>query len=352
LLEGRSLLSASAISAVQQYGVPSVVAIDQSGNLWYNFLTEVNGQVVWKGWGAIPGGAEAIAVSTGSVLVSPVLQPDVFLLNSAENIYFNVGAGGGNWGGWSPVGINVGATAISTGTIPIANQPYVFLINGAQDVFYSQRTASGSFSTWSPVGVGVGAVSISTGVIQVSSAPTVYEPYLFMINGAENVYYNQRNPSGSWTGWSAVGINVGATSISALTLGNQPYVTMLNGAGDVWLNFRKSHGTWAGWAPVGSGGGGTPALAMSAIVADSTIYTLTLNNALQLFSTYGGFGTTVGWFGLGALPGGVDATTISPTASANSAPFAFTIGTDGKVYFNDQTAWATWSTWASIGAPP
>jgi hypothetical protein len=201
------------------------------------------------------------------------------------------------------------------------------------------------------VGINVGALSIATGVIQVSSSPAIFEPYVFMINGANDVWYSQRNENGSWTAWSPVGIHVGAASISATTLANLPYVTMLNGAGNVYLNFRNSNGSWAGWAPVGSGGGGTPAAQMSAINADSTIYTFSLNSSLQLYSTYGGFGTTVAWFGLGALPGGVDATTISATANANTAPFAFTIGTDGNVYFNEQPSYATWDTWENIGTP-
>jgi hypothetical protein len=353
VLECRSLLTATAISAVQQYGVPSVVAIDQTGNLSYNFLTERSGMVVWNGWTAIPGSAGAIAISTGNVLISPVLRPYVFLLNSANNIYFNVGTGNGNWGGWTAVGINVGARAISTGTIPITNQPFVFLINGADNIYYSQQTSSGSWSTWSAVGVNVGALSIATGVIQVSSSPAVFEPYVFMVNGANDVWYSQRSKSGSWTGeWSPVGINVGASSISATTLGNLPYVTMLNGAGNTYLNFRNRSGSWAGWAPVGTGGSGTPAALMSAINADSTIYTFTLNSVSQLYSTYGGFGTTVPWFGLGALPGAVYPTTISAASDPNSAPFAFTIGADGNVYFNDQTSWATWNMWANIGTPP
>ena len=108
LLEGRQLLAAVAISAVQQYGIPSVVAINETGNVSYNFLTETNGQIAWNGWVPIGGNVGAVAISTGSILVGATLRPDVLPLTSADNIYYNVGAGGADWNGWSPVGINVG----------------------------------------------------------------------------------------------------------------------------------------------------------------------------------------------------------------------------------------------------
>ena len=71
-LEGRQLLAASVVSAVEQFGIPSVFAIGNTGNVSYNFLTDVNGQPAWNGWtrSAVVVGA-ATAVSTGTVLVDP-----------------------------------------------------------------------------------------------------------------------------------------------------------------------------------------------------------------------------------------------------------------------------------------
>ena len=64
-----------------------------------------------------------------------------------------------------------------------------------------------------------GHVSVSTGIVQVSTAPAIFEPYVFMINGLNDVYYKVRNTNGSWSGWSPVGIGVGAAAISAITFG-------------------------------------------------------------------------------------------------------------------------------------
>jgi hypothetical protein len=350
-LEGRQLMTAAAISAVQQYGIPSIFSIDQSGSVSYDFLTVSGTQVGWNGWVPVSGGVDATAISTGTVLVSPTLRPYVFLLNSADNIYYNVGMGGGSFTGWSPVGINVGATAISTGVIPIANNPYVFLINTAKNIYYSSQTANGSWAGWSPVGVNVGATAISTGVVQVSTSPAIFEPYVFMTNTARDVYFEVRNTNGSWSGWSPVGISVGALAISALTLHNKPYVVLQNDAGNIYVNFEPSKGTWAGWSPVGKGTGATPALEMAATTSDSSIYNLAINGAGQVNSTFGNYGSWSSWFGLGVLPTGVLATTVSVTSGPVSAPFAFTIGADGNVYWNDQSSWAAWNQWASIGAP-
>jgi len=353
-LEDRQLLAVSALSAVEQYGVPSVFAIDNTGNVSYNFLAVSNGQVGWNGWTPINGGVNASAISTGTVLVSAVIRPNIFLLNTADNIDYNSENSSGNWNGWSPVGVNVGATAISTGRIPLANAPYVFMINTADNIYYNYQTRSGSWAGWSPVGIRVGATAISTGVIQVSRSPAIWEPYVFMINTANNVYYQVRSTNGSWRGWSPVGVGVGALAISAVTLNNKPYVSMLNSAGNIYVNFGLSNGAWAGWSPVGIGAsavGATPATAMAGTGSDYNIYDLAVNGQGQVNSTFGSYGNWSPWLGLGSLASGVSATSISVTSDPTSAPFAFAIGTDDNVYWIDQTRWATWSTWASLGTP-
>ena len=89
-----------------------------------------------------------------------------------------------------------GAVSISTGTIPITNTPYVVMINGNHDVYYNSQLSNGSWAGWTPVGVSVGAVSVATGVIQASLAPTFYEPYVVMMNTARDVYYKARRRTG------------------------------------------------------------------------------------------------------------------------------------------------------------
>jgi hypothetical protein len=353
-LEGRELLAAAtAVSAVVQYGIPSVFAIGNTGNVSYNFLTVQNGQTVWNGWNLIPGGIGATAISTGTVLATPYLRPYVFLVNGAENIYYNSINSTGNFSGWSPVGINVGAVSIATGVLPISNSPYVVMINGDDNVYYESQMSNGAWAGWTPVGVNVGAVEVSTGVIQASLAPAVYEPYVVMMNTARNVYYKVRNLNGSWSNWSPVGVGVGAASISATTIANRPNVSLLNTAGNIYINTQSSSGSWLGWSPVGSGSGSgaTPAIASSAILADYNNYEFALNGSGQLYSAFGVYGHWSTWFGVGTLATGVSATSFSATAAATSIPFAFAIGTDGNVYWADQSSWATWSGFASLGAP-
>jgi hypothetical protein len=353
-LEGRQLLAAAvAVAGVQQYGIPSVFAIGSTGNVSYNFLTFSSGQPQWNGWTQVPGGIGATSIATGTTLISGVVRPYVFAVDSAQNVYFNQINSSGDFSGWVPVGIDVGAVSISTGTIPITNSPYVVMINGNHDVYYNSRLSSGDWSGWTPVGVGAGAVSVATGVIQTSLAPTNYEPYVFMMNTARNVYYKARNVNGTWGNWSRVGINVGAVSISTTTVLNRPNVTMLNTAGNVYINAQAKPGSWLGWSPVGagSGSGATPAVASQAILSSFNNYELANNTSGQLFSTFGIYGHWSTWFTLGSLPAGVRTVGFTTTAAPNSAPFAFAIGTDGNVYWADQTAWATWSSFASLGAP-
>ena len=307
-LEDRQLLAAAAIAAIEQYSIPSVFAIDGSGNLSYNFLT-INslGQASWNGWSQISGGI-VTAISPGKVLVNGLLRPNIFLLNSADNIYYNYETVRGNWNGWSPVGVNVGATAISSGLIPLTNAPYVFLINTAGSVYYNYQTTGGAWAGWSAVGVNVGASAISTGVLQVSSSPAYFEPYVFMLNGANDVYYKIRNTNGTWSNWSPVGVGVGAAAISAVSLSNRPYVSMLNGAGGIYVNFGLGNGAWAGWSPVGigSGSGATPAIEMESIGSDFSMNDFAVNPAGQVYSTFGNYGTWSAWFPVGSLPPGVE----------------------------------------------
>lgn len=353
-LEGRELLAAAiAVSAVQQYGIPSVFAIGSTGNVNYNYLTIGNGQTQWNGWNVVPGGVGATSISTGTVLTSGIPRPFVFLVNGAQNVYYNTSNGGSSFTGWSPVGVGVGATSISTGALPITNTPYVVMINGNHDVYYNSQLSNGSWAGWAPVGLSVGAVSVSTGAIQSSLAPTVYEPYVFMMNTARDVYYKARNLNGSWSNWSPVGVGVGAASISATTIFNKPNVSMLNTAGNIYINAQAQPGSWLGWSPVGggSGSGATPAVAALAILSSFNNYEFALNTSGRLFSAFGIYGRWSTWFPLNSLPSGVTAVAFTATAAPTNVPFAFAIGTDGNVYWADQTGWASWSTFASLGAP-
>jgi hypothetical protein len=352
-LEARELLAVSSISAIQQYGAPSVFAIDQGGTVFSNVLTVVNNIPVFAGWTPVSGANGALAISPGTVGVSGLLRQNMFLLNTGQNIYYSNQDSSGNWNTFSAVGVNVGATSIASGLIPILNAPYVVMINAVNDVWFNYRTPRGSWSGWSPVGLGVGAVQIATGVIRVSLAPTFFEPYVFMINGNHDVFFNVRKPNGTWSGWSPVGVGVGATSISAVTLANKPYVSMLNGAGGIFVNYRVSNHTWAGWSPVGGGSGSSalPATSMAAVGSSYSIYGFAVNTAGQVNSTFGSYRNWSSWIGLGALAPGVGTTSLSVTSSPVAAPFAFAIGTDGNVYWNFQVAWASWSQWSSLGAP-
>ena len=309
-LEGhRQLLAAAAtVVGVQQYGLPSVFAIGSTGNVSYNFLTSTSTGIQWNGWAQVPGGIGATSIATGTMLTSGIVRPYVFMVTGSQSVYFNQINSSGNFSGWTPVGIDVGAVSISTGTIPITNSPYVVMVNANHDVYYNSRLSNGLWSGWSPVGVGVGAVSVTTGVMHTSLAPTFYEPYVFMMNTARNVYYKVRNVNGTWGNWSRVGINVGAVSISATTILNKPTVTMLNTAGNVYINAQAKPGSWLGWSPVGagSGSGATPAVASQAIVSSFNNYELAINTSGQLFSTFGVYGHFSPWFALGSLPAGVE----------------------------------------------
>ena len=352
-LEGRALLAAAtAVAPLAQYGVPSVFAIGNTGNVNYNFLTSERAPE-FSGWNLVPGGVGARSLSTGTVLVSPILRPYVFLVNTADNIYYNSMNNSGSFNGWVPVGVNVGAVSIATGVVPLTNSPYVVMINGAYNIYFDSQMSNGAWAGWSPVGVNVGAVEVATGVIQTSLAPAVFEPYVVMMNTARNVYYTVRNLNGSWSNWSPVGVNVCAASISATTIANKPNVTLLNTAGNLYLNKQSSSGSWLGWSPVGvgSGSGATPAEASTTIISDYNNYVLAVNGSGQLNSAFGVFGSSSAWKPLEVLPAGVTATAISMTSAATTAPFAFVIGTDGNVYWADQPSWATWSTFASLGAP-
>jgi hypothetical protein len=350
-LECRELLAASVVSALTQYGVPSAFAISTSGNLSYNFLTIAGGLVGWNGWTPVSGGTGALAISTGSVLVSPTLRPYVFMINSTNSIYFNLMNNSGNWNGWSPVGVGVGAKAIASGVVPIVNQPYVVMINGNNDVFYNYETSVGSWAGWSIVGTNVGALSVSTGIVQVSVSPAVFEPYVFMINGANDVYFKLRNSNGLWSGWSPVGIGVGAAAISAVTMHNQPFVSMQNGAGGIYLNGKNTNATWTGWSAVGAGAAPGAAVASSMVLANTGLNELALTGAGQVYSTSGSTAHWTPWVGLGSLAPGIGTVSMTATSGSTSGPFAFAVGTDGKVYFNDQPTFAKWTTWDSLGAP-
>jgi hypothetical protein len=355
-LEGRDLPAAAiALSALQQLGVPSLFAVGSTGNVSYNFLNFSSGQPVWNGWVQVPGGVSATSISSGTLLPpnTSLPLPYVFMVNTAQNVYFNTINTSGSFNGWTPVGMNVGAVSISTGTLPISNTTFVVMINGNDDIFYNSRLSSGVWTGWTPIGLNVGAVSIATGVIQASLAPTFYEPYVFMTNTAHNVYYKVRHPNGTWSNWSPVGVGVGAASISATTLANRPIVSMLNTAGNIYVNTQSQSGSWLGWSPVGmgTGSGATPAVSSLAIVSSFSNYEFASNSTGQLYSTYGIYGHWSTWFALNSLAPNVNAVAFTATSAPNAGPFAFAIGSTGSVYWADQLSWATWSSFASLGAP-
>ena len=156
-LEGRELLaSVVAVAATAQYGIPSVFAVDSAGNVSYDYLTSSNGIIGFSGWAQVPGAVNAKTISTGTVLTAGAQRPDLFMINSADNIYYTSINSSGGFNALSTVGINVGAVSISTGTLPITNAPYVVMINTAHDVWYTYQLSNGTWAGWSPVGVGVG----------------------------------------------------------------------------------------------------------------------------------------------------------------------------------------------------
>jgi hypothetical protein len=242
---------------------------------------------------------------------------------------------------------------MASGSIPITSTPYVVMINGNRDIYYNSGLSNGGWAGWTPVGIGDGAVEVATGVIQVSQRPAIYEPYVVMMNTARDVWYKVRNINGTWGNWSPVGISVGAAGISATTILNQPNVSMLNTAGNVYINVLPQSGSWLGWSPVGggTGSGAIPAISSLAIISSFNNYEFALNPDGVLFSAFGQYGRWSTWFGVGSLPAGVEAAAFAATSPPSSVPFAFVIGTDGNVYWADQTAWASWSTFASLGAP-
>jgi hypothetical protein len=432
-LEGRELLTVAAISTIQQYGIPSVVAIDGSGNVSYNYVTGVSGGTLdWSGWNAVPGGVDATAVSTGTVLVGTVTRPYIFVLNTAGDVFFNYQFNLGDWVGWTQVGASVGATAISSGVLPVANQPYVVAIDSSKNIDISYMNANGSWSGWSTVAADAGATAISTGFLQASTSPAIYEPYVIELDSSSHVEYAQSNTSRTWSTLSPVGNDLTATAISALSLGNSPQVFAVTASGSVYSNtgnltdpagsiassrtqaavntrsllrtgnkqrhepataksnhkisvrvlqHPKSHVrartsrsepatsastsvAWAGWSLVGAGPNATPAAATSSVVAVATNYIFAINGAGQPYSTFGTAGLWSHWSSLGSLAAGVTATAIAgigpPAGSSFGAstpnsigglPVAIAIGTDGNVYWVGQTGWATWGTWANLGAP-
>jgi hypothetical protein len=412
LLEDRQLLSLPAISAIQQYGDPSVFAVDDFGNVSYDFLEDVNNEPEWSGWNQIPGGVDATAISTGTVLMSGVTRPYIFMVDSTGQVSYNFQNSSDQWNGWVPVGGDILATSISSGVLPVLNQPFVFAVDTAQNIDFNYLTSNGTWAQWSTIASGAGATAISSGFVQASVSPTAYEPYVFALNTSGNVDYTQRNTAGSWSALQPVGNNLTATAISAQTLHNEPYVFALTTSGSIYSNnlttasdpvstapvkarAAKVHGekasisakhahhkvakvvqarahvkarahskhnqsvssassttvTWAGWSLVGAGSAPTPASAAPSVVGAFTNYAFALNSAGSVYSTFGTSGLWSSWLNLGALSSGVSAFSIAVTSAPNNNPFAFAIGTDGNVYFVDQTAWATWGTWTSIGAP-
>jgi hypothetical protein len=353
-LEDRQLLASATLAAVNQFGAPSIFTLDAAGDVYYNFYVPPSGSTggYWNGFTAIGTGVSGQALSAGTLLVSTTLRPDVFLLNTSGDIYFNYQTDSGQFAGWSPVAIGVGASAISTGTIPIYNEPYLFLLNGAGNVYYTQETSSGSWTPFSAVGVGVGGYAIASGTVRVSTFPNVYEPYLFLLNGAGNIYYTQKTTSGSWENWIPVGVGVGVDAISATSLNNRPTVFALNGANNVYYNFKtSSSNSFIGWVPIGIG---MDATSLDTVVASSGNYAFLVNGSGAVWSSFGNFGTWSTWFSL--VPSDQStpalAVTIAVTSYPTDSPIAFMVGSDGDIYWNFQPSFAAWEGWQLIGAQP
>ena len=118
------------------------------------------------------------------------------------------------------------------------------------------------------------------------------------------------------------------------------------------MNGENPNGSWLGWASVGAGASPGPAVAMSAVVSDFGINEFALNRCWPaLFDLWDQLRTGTHGSAWAALRAGVNARVTFRCLNPATAPFAFAVGTDGNVYWNDQPSWATWSTWASLGAP-
>lgn len=344
-LESREMLTGGMLAAVNQYGLPSQFLLSPGGSVYYNSINTSTGK--WNGWVALGISLGGERISAGTFLDSATTQPYVDLLNSSGDVYFNSLQSSGTFSGFSPVSVGAGLTQISTETLPIYNAPFVFATNTRGDVFYTQRSSTGAWTGLSPVGIGVGARSLAAGAVQLNASPLSFEPYLFMLNGAGNVYFTERSVSGSWTPWSAVGVGVGGRSISSIVLDNTPMVTMVNGANNVYTNQATGPGTWFGWSPVSETGVG--AQVATGTVANFTPWTLMVNGAGALATSYGGAGAWTTWQNLGAAP---PAAAYAITANPGNAPFAFIVGIDGYDYWNYQNQFATWNGWIKIDVAP
>jgi hypothetical protein len=369
-LEGRELLSVTAISAIQQYGAPSLVAIDGSGNVFYNYVVFTGTTPGWSGWSAVPGGVDAVAVSTGTGLVGPISRPYIFLLNTAGDVFFNFQYNTAEWAGWNEVGASVGATAISSAVLPIANQPYVVAIDSLKDIDISSLNSTG-WSGWSTVAAGADAVAISTGYLQVSTSPTIFEPYIFELNSSGNVEYTQRSTDGTWSTLSPVGNDLSATAISSQSLQNSPVVFAVTPSGSIYSN------TGSVADPVVSSGsspaktavkvdsqartarkpGHSPAAGVSAhkpaaqLVHHSKKDVRARSRIKKATSTSNVTSTTVSWEGWSLVGIGSANTPAVATTSivAVSTNYVFSLNVSGQAYSSYGTA-GLWSNWSSLGS--
>ncbi len=336
------------LAAVNQYGVPSQFLLSPGGSVYYNTISnKLTNPPTWNGWVSLGIGLGGREIAAGTSLVGVTVRPYVELLDDLGNVYFNGQNSSGAFTGFSPVSVGAGLTSISSGTLPIYNAPFVFATNTRGDVFYTQQASNGAWAGLSPVGLGVGAAELAAGVIKLNASPLSYEPYLFMLNGAHNVYFTERNTNNGWTPWSPVGLGVGASSISTISVGNTPMVTLVNGMNDVYSNQETAPGSWAGWSPVSQLNVG--AIVETGTVANYTPWTLMVNGLGNLYSSYGGAGAWSNWQSLGTAP---PPAAYAFTANPGNAPFAFIIGTDGNDYWNYQTTFSTWHGWIKIDVAP
>ena len=305
-LEGRDLPAAAvACSALQQVGVPSVFAIGSTGNVSYNFLAVVNGAAQLhrlvassrRSRGDVDlerDGAFAAGIDSAAVCVHGEYAPRTSTTTRSTAV--------ANFNGWTPVGINVGAVSISTGTLPITNTPFVVMINANDDVYYNSQLNDGVWTGWTPVGVNVGAVvDLDRSHPDIARADVLRAVRLHDEHGTERLLQGQANErlveqlvaGGHWR----------RCRVDLRDHDRQQARRLDAEHGREHLyqfaEPRRDRG-WAGrrWAPE-PGQGQRRLIASPAIVSSFNNYEFALNPSGQLYSTFGIYGrwSCVDWSG-------------------------------------------------------
>ncbi len=194
-------------------------------------------------------GVSPSADMVSAVPGSPV--PSYFVKDSSGNVYYYTVSANSS-GLLAEFGGLVASGAISISAAPAASttndEPSVFVLNGANDVYEIEYNPSSG--TWGGLGgliaVGVDAISAAPAVSATNNYPSV-----FVLNGAKDVYAFVYVPSsgtwGSLGGLIAVGVNAISPAPATPATNNYPSVFVLNGAQDVYeLVYNPSSGTWGG----------------------------------------------------------------------------------------------------------